>query len=609
MSFTDDRVVFRAADYVMLGVMLLGSMGIGLYFAFSGVSQRTKVDYLLGGRRLKALPVCLSLFASFMSAISLIGIPTEIYSYGTMYVYCLIGQGFSYILAMFTLVPLFYPLRLTSVYEYLNMRFKSRTVQLIGASFGVMSTLSYMTVALLSPALALETAVGIPLWLSIVLVGAIGTIYTTLGGMKSVIWTDVFQAFVIYVGIFTVIIKGTMDAGGFGKVWQINKETGRIVFDDISIDPRVRHTIWNLSLGMSFYWLANHFSQTSVQRLVSTRSIEDANKVYLFTCPLVLAFVAVLSLTGLVLVAYFQQLGCDPLAAGYVKNKNQIVPYFVIHTLSFFPGLAGLYISTIFSGALSTLSSGINSLAANTVQDFLPWFLRYRSEAVVTTVTKTLVCFFGITSTGLAYLAKDFEGPVIQVGFTAVSATNGPLLGLFLLAGLFPQANYVGAVVGFASSLVFSYCNAIGSLRFGYSTKMLPMGPTDRCGSGNASSMTVTPGYTFTTTDDVNGSSELTMSTTLRNMQEMDALGLPQRDFSLYDISYVLAPVIGTILTIVIGLTASFISNHLFSKTTTPEAKFLFPFCRRLWYSDRDVLDTELKFRDQTPGCGKLTAS
>ena len=125
-------------------------------------------------------------------------------------------------------------------------------------------------------------------------------------------------------------------------------------------------------------------------------------------------------------------------SVGCIQNKNQMVPYFVIHTLSFLLGLSGLYIATISSGSLSTFSSGINSLAANTVKDFLAWVLQHRFEFVVTTKTKILVCLFGMTSTEQAYLAKDFQGPVIQAGYTLISATNGPLLCLFLLGALFP---------------------------------------------------------------------------------------------------------------------------------------------------------------------------
>ena len=238
---------------------------------------------------------------------------------------------------------------------------------------GVSTNLAYMMVALLSPALAVEAAVGVPPWMSICLVGSIGTVYTTLGGMESLIWTDVFQSAIIFTGIFTVLVKGMIDVGGADKVWQIGTNRGRLQFDEFSLDPRVRHTVWNQRFGAVFYWLAIHFSQSSVQRAMSTRAIGEANKVYIITIPLVAFYGVTMCATGLLILVYFFSLGCDSLAAGLIQNKNQVVPYWVLHALRFLPDLPGLYISTIFSGALSTLSSGINSLSANTVEDFLAW--------------------------------------------------------------------------------------------------------------------------------------------------------------------------------------------------------------------------------------------
>ncbi|GFN78276.1 sodium-coupled monocarboxylate transporter 1 [Plakobranchus ocellatus] len=590
-------VYFGAADYVLLGIMLVGSMAIGLYFASFGTGQQSKLEYLLGGRRLTALPVCLSLFATFQSAISLLGIPTEVYSYGTMYVYTTVGTILSYVLALFTTIPLMYPLRLTSVYEYLALRYQSRTVQLFGAIVGVVCSLTYMTIALLSPALALETAVGIPLWLSIVVVGTVGTVYTTLGGIKSVIWTDVFQTGIIYAGIITVLVKGTMDSGGAQEVWNVNKETGRIYFGDTRTDLRVRHTVWNQSIGVIFYWLAVHFSQSSIQRVVSTKAIDEAYKVYIFTIPLVLIFGLVLIITGLVQLAYFHAIGCDPLAAGFVDNKNQLMPYFVLHTLRFLPGLSGLYISTIFSGALSTLSSGINSIAANIVEDFLYKFLHRRTDSGVTTFTKIVVCFLGIIIIVLAYLAKGFQGPVTQVGYTAIAASNGPLLGLFILSGMFPQANYIGALVGFSTAIVTCFWQAIGSQKSGHHTETLPLGPTDRCPTTNLSSSPPTALNAFT----ANRTEELEYFATpfsKNTTSTEDFLGVEYRAFSFYDISYIWAPLIGVLVTVVIGLISSLIANLFLSKKLRPQAKFIFPFCRKFWYSDSDVLSTEVKLVD-----------
>ena len=547
-----------------------------------------------------AIPVCLSLFATFQSAISLLGVPTEVYTYGTMMVYSQLGLILSYLIVLVTVIPLMYPLGLTSVYEYLFLRYRSRSLQVLGAAMGVSANLAYMTVALLSPALALETAVGIPLWMSICLVGSIGTVYTTLGGIKSVIWTDVFQSAIIFAGIFTVLVKGTMDVGGADKVWQIGTDSGRLQFDEISLDPRVRHTVWNQSFGSVFYWLAIHFSQSSVQRVMSTRAIGEANKVYIFTIPLVGVYGVTMCATGLVILAYFFSIGCDPLAAGFIQNKNQVVPYFVLHALRFLPGLPGLYISTIFSGALSTLSSGINSLSANTVEDFLAGPLRGRSESAVTTITKLLVCFFGLLIIGLAYLAKEFQGPITQITYTLISASSGPALGLFLLSGLFPQANSPGALVGLLAGSVVSVWQATGSFLFGYRAPTLPQGPTHLCLTDNSTAYnTTTPGYDFTS-----GSADLYMSPwspnfttpySYPNTTTASTLGLGEREFSFYDLSYTLNPVLGTVMTVLIGLTVSLLTRPFLTNVHSPEANLLFPFCRHFWYSDRNVLNAEMK--------------
>ena len=191
----------------------------------------------------------------------------------------------------------------------------------------------------------------------------------------------------MFIGTLTVLIKGCIDAGGMNNVWKVNMDTGRIVLDEISIDPRVRHTVWNLSFGYVIFSCCPHVQQSSVQRILSTRSVQDAKKVHMFTIPLLSMFRSMLLTTGLVVTAYFYVTRCDPMKAGYINNRNQMVPYFVLVAFRSLPGFAGLYISAILSGALSTLSSGINSLAANTVEDFLSRFLHGKSEYTITTVT------------------------------------------------------------------------------------------------------------------------------------------------------------------------------------------------------------------------------
>ncbi|KAH9519976.1 hypothetical protein Btru_071398 [Bulinus truncatus] len=322
---------FGITDYILLTTTLVASLGVGVYFAVVGRKKRTKAEYLLGSRQLTALPVAMSLFATHQPAISLLGLPAEVYTYGTMIAYYGLGQMLAMVACLFTTIPLMYPLEKTSVYE---------------------------------------------------------------GGIKSVIWTDVFQTCVIFGGIIVILIKGSFDVGGLPQVMNVTSHSGRIIFDDVSVDPRVRHSVWGLVIGGFTYWSASNFSQASIQRIVSLKSQKEAKRVSFLTIPTIFIYQLLMILTGLVLVAYFFTTRCDPLAAGRITSSNQLMPYFVMETLSFIPGFPGLYLASVFSGALSTLSSGINSLAAVTVEDILGVALVGKKETFVTNLTKGIADIF-----------------------------------------------------------------------------------------------------------------------------------------------------------------------------------------------------------------------
>ncbi|WAR18775.1 SC5A8-like protein [Mya arenaria] len=157
MSSTDNQT-FHVVVYIIMVLFLVISTTIGLYFGFYK-KQRTTEEYLLGGRKMNLLPVALSLVVTFH----------------TMTNYMFVAIMIANAIQALVLVPLLYPLRLTSTYELL-----------------------YMAIVLLAPALALEAVAGIPLWLSVIVVGIIGTFYTSIGGLRTVIWTDVFQFIKLY---------------------------------------------------------------------------------------------------------------------------------------------------------------------------------------------------------------------------------------------------------------------------------------------------------------------------------------------------------------------------------------------------------------------------
>ncbi|KAK3755764.1 hypothetical protein RRG08_033941 [Elysia crispata] len=303
-------------------------------------------------------------------------------------------------------------------------------------------------------------------------------------------------------------------------------------------------------------------------------------------------FKSLLLITGLVIYAYFHVTRCDPLTAGYINNSNQLMPYFVLITLRFLPGFAGLYISAVFSGALSTLSSGINSLAANTVEDFFHRFLRNKSESTVTTVTKLMVCFYGCAAIAIAYVTKDFQGPVSQINYTIMGAISGPVLGLFVLGATFPQANYGGTLIGCCVGFLVSAWQAMGAFQYRRPTKGLPRAPVDGCFADN-----VTLLETSTENSPVSTSTQYSL---FGNETELDSMnnGVESQSFSIYDLSYIWNPLIGISVTIIVGLITSVIASSFMSKKLRPEAKFIFPFCRRFWYSGSDVVAADMNMQD-----------
>ncbi len=191
---------FHPADYVLFVVMLLASLGIGIYSAFSGGGQKTTTEYLMGNRQLSLAPVALSICVSMISANTLVGVPAETYGYGITY--GLLGTliPFSGVILAFTVVQVIYPLEIISIHEYLEMRFKSPTLKWYGAVIQIILQILYVGTVLFGPAISFEVSTGIPTWISLIAVSAIGISYTAMGGMKAVVWTDTFQCIMMIAG-------------------------------------------------------------------------------------------------------------------------------------------------------------------------------------------------------------------------------------------------------------------------------------------------------------------------------------------------------------------------------------------------------------------------
>ncbi|TNN76454.1 Sodium-coupled monocarboxylate transporter 1 [Liparis tanakae] len=267
---------FSAWDYVVFAGTILGASAIGLFQAFRGRKETSSAEFLLGGRQMTAVPVAMSLTASFMSGITVIGTPTEAYRFGVPFWLF----GFSYaIMSVVTaevFVPLFYRLGITSAYEYLEMRF-SRPIRIIGTSMYIAQTVLYTGMVIYAPALALNQITGLDLWGVLVATGAVCIVYCALGGLKAVIWTDVIQMVIMLAGFVAVIARGAVLQGGFAKIWEDAGRGGRLEAFDFDPDPLKRHTFWTIVLGGSVMWVSIYsINQSQVQRYISCKTLGHA---------------------------------------------------------------------------------------------------------------------------------------------------------------------------------------------------------------------------------------------------------------------------------------------------------------------------------------------
>ncbi|NXR76693.1 SC5A5 protein, partial [Pycnonotus jocosus] len=388
---------FNPWDYGVFALMLLISTAIGLFHGLAGGGQKTSEDFFTGGRRMSALPVGLSLSASFMSAIQVLGVPAEAFRYGAKFLWMCLAQLLNSALTAQLFLPVFYRLGLTSTYEYLERRF-SRSVRLCGTVQYVVATMLYTGIVIYAPALILNQVTGLDIWASLLSTGIICTFYTTIGGMKAVIWTDVFQVFVMLSGFVAVAVRGALLAGGPAQVLSIAANGSRLNFVDLSADPRRRYSLCSFVLGGTLLWLSMYgVNQAQVQRYVACRSEREAKMALLVNQVGLFCIVGSAVACGLVMFALYRD--CDPLLAGAITAPDQVPP----------PG-----------GTQGTASTSINAMAAVTVEDFVRPRLPALSPRRLTLISKGLSLTYGTSCITVAALSSLLGGGVLAMAILGI---------------------------------------------------------------------------------------------------------------------------------------------------------------------------------------------
>ena len=239
---TESTLTLHVIDYVVIAVSLGLAVTIGLYFAWKDRKESKNVEnFLMANRSLPAIPTSLSLTASFISAITVLGTPVEFYRYGTMFLWFILCYLFSCLSAC-AVVSKIYNKKVSSTFDYIGQRYDSQFLRLMCLTASYIQVILYSAVAMYSPAIAVQEAAGLEYWLAIVITGSLCILYTTIGGLKAVVWTDSLQILFLLGGFISLIIQSSIDFDSFSEIWEINKNGSRIEFGELNPDPRIRHS-------------------------------------------------------------------------------------------------------------------------------------------------------------------------------------------------------------------------------------------------------------------------------------------------------------------------------------------------------------------------------
>lgn len=301
-------------------------------------------------------------------------------------------------------------------------------------------------------------------------------------------------------------------------------------------DPTVRHTWFTLVIGgMGTYLSLYAISQAQVQRLISVKTLRNAQLSLWWQWPILTSLSLTTSFSGLVIYWYYRT--CDPLLAGRINARDQNMPMYIMDALSEYPGIAGLFVAGVFSACLSTVSTALNSLAAVTLEDYVKnLYLWIKKQPFDPTgkdsalITKILAAIYGVMSIGIAFMTRNLGG-VLQASLTIFGAVGGPLLGTFSLGMFTRVANQYGVITGHLIGLSVSMWSQFGGPR--------PPPPlldfsVDDCSDFDGFKYNVTVPSVY-------------------SEQEEPTY------FYLYRISYIYSSVIGFLLTFVIGYVVSYV--------------------------------------------------
>jgi SSS family transporter len=453
-------------DLVIIVAYLAGTVIFGAWFSRS---QKDVKDYFVGGRSVPWWAIMGSIVATETSTVTFISVPGVAFTGDWTFLQLVMGYMLGRIVVSIIFVPAYFRGELLTVYQILGVRFGAGVKRLAAGLFlatrsladGVRLFATGLVLAALllaMPGMDAAARAWVPgldptitiLVASVLVMGLTTIVYTYLGGMSAVIWTDVIQLVIYLVGagVAAWVLLDRIP-GGWGEVVRVGSAAGKFTLFDFTLSVTKSYTFWSGVIGGAFLTTATHGTdQLMVQRYLCATSPRQARVALLTSGAVVFAQFTLFLLIGSMLYVFYSGHAPAEMSAFTLNGRIQsdrIFPHFIVSHLP--AGVVGLVIAAVFAAAMSTLASSLNSSSATAMADFyMP--MRKASDEHYLRVSRWLTAFWGAVQISVALIAIQFSTRVVDEVLGIASFTNGIILGVFLLGTFAPAVRQRSAFAG-----------------------------------------------------------------------------------------------------------------------------------------------------------------
>ena len=440
-----------SVDWLVIALYLAG---IVLFGSLCGKDQHNTRDYFLGGKNIPWWGIGLSIVAAETSALTIIGVPSMAFGGDLVFIQMIVGYVIARILLAIVLVPHYFKGEIYSPYQLFADRLGISSQRAAAGCFLIGETLA-AGVRVYVVSIPIQLMLGIGVLEAIVLFVVLSMIYTVIGGVKAVIWTDAIQ-FGLFLagGIFTLVYIPSVVEGGLPTLYHHALTAGKLHWLNPTFSWSAPFNIWMGVIGGTVMVLSSHGAeQLIVQRVLACRNVADGRKALILSAVMIFPLFLIFLLVGIMLWVFYQS---HPFAIPLpetrpgLKANDYVYPIFMLTEAP--PVFKGFLVVAILSAAMSSVSSALTSLASVSTMDFIKRLMPEKNDVFFLKFSKVSTVFWAGALIGVAYLSRTAEF-VLNAAFTLRGLTSGALLGGLIMAVFTRKSGSMPVVTGMAVSL------------------------------------------------------------------------------------------------------------------------------------------------------------